>query len=893
MRNIVVFIGVFTICTYFANAQTTVDCNVGPINESFCYDSGVTTTFTYVSSDGSPLNLAINSGHVEDGWDPFVVLDTDGTELYNGYGDGGNLSGLAFQSTGDEITVQVAADGSISCQSSNTINPIDLSVSCATCINPDVNYFIVGDCENNNEQFSVDVEILDLGSATALDITNNQDETPVNITSPTTLTFGPYELGTNVVFTVENVDDPNCTLNSPNQTLINCGCFGADPFCAPDEGESLIFENVSDGSSAPEGIDYDCLFSQPDPVWFFLQIEDSGDLEFEIVQNTEFDDQGTPIGTPLDVDFIAWGPLENTLDACNDLSINTQIGCSFSPDPEESFSISDAQNGEIYIVLITNFNGAPGFISLGQTNSGEDGSGSTDCDIVLKNQVTACPNEETILTATDMTAEQYQWLLFNEDTEEFDPIEGENTPNLSVNEPGLYQILSLTGTEINTEEFEVTFIQQPEHNMPEQVTLCSDESEVLDASLLNSSEFDSIEYQWYLNESPIAGGTAATHEATGPGMHSVEITKTSSNIDTSGNDKICVTQFDVQIAQTDFTVDLGENRTFCDEGSQTITANIIGSEASDVLYEWNTGEISPSIEVNTTGVYEVSVIIDDCLETASVEYVFNESPVLALGPDSQTCDLSEFTLNATPTNIPGENVNYNWSLNGIDIEQDTATINPAEFGFGVYEINVYFDDPNCSTTDSIELSLRDDVKVSITSDDEDNLFCPDESVTFTANIENANIAEMDFEWFVNGEPQNVNNQILENFELDGTSSTVEISVEASIGQECLFTDSLDISFYDLDSCVISQGLSPNGDGFNDNLDLRFLDDRSGISTLEIFNRYGQKVYEKANYRDEFIGQSDNGNNLTTGTYFYVIKFEQEDEVYGILKKGWIYINREQ
>ena len=53
------------------------------------------------------------------------------------------------------------------------------------------------------------------------------------------------------------------------------------------------------------------------------------------------------------------------------------------------------------------------------------------------------------------------------------------------------------------------------------------------------------------------------------------------------------------------------------------------------------------------------------------------------------------------------------------------------------------------------------------------------------------------------------------------------------------------------------------------------------------------VYKKDNYRDEFFGQSDNGNMLETGTYFYVIKLKQEDDTYGRLKKGWIYINRDE
>ncbi|RRO15273.1 gliding motility-associated C-terminal domain-containing protein, partial [Flavobacteriaceae bacterium 14752] len=939
---------------------------------------------------------------------------------------------------------------------SNNINPIDLTVSCATCTNPQVNYTVVGDCENGNEEFTVEVEILDLGTASALDITNNQGDPLQNVTAPTSLTYGPYALGTDVIFTVENIDDVNCTLTSPSQTLLSCGCFGADPFCAPAPGESLIFENVSDGSSAPPGIDYDCLGSQPDPVWFFLQIQDSGDLDFEIVQNTQFDNQGNPIGTPLDVDFIAWGPFDNTQDACNDLSQNTQVGCSFSAAPVENFSITNAQNGEIYIVLITNFNGAPGFISLGQTNSDDPGSGSTDCDIVLQNQVTACQADGAVLTATDSTADQYQWLLFNESTQQFDPITGENQPTLTVTESGLYQILTLNGTEVSTEEFDVTLIPEPENNLPANASICNNQSITLDATVLNTSEYDSIEYQWFLNGNVIPGETQPTHDASQTGNYSVEITTTNLNIDADGNDLTCVNIFDIQVNTADFTVDLGENQNFCDTGNQTITAvvngaddtnatylwntgettssidvdttgnyevtvtidgcfvtesveytfaetpifdliedlficegetsmldatvensndftnisyqwfdengvlngetqntlsinspgqysvevtttttssdgttfdctstdsttvngaefsvdlggdqtfcdagtqtivaTITGSESINTTYLWNTGETTFSIDVDTTGIYEVTVTIDGCPVTESVEYTFNESPVLALGPDTSICDLTLFNLDATPTNLDaGDNATYQWSLNGQPLNVSSAVINPDDFGFGTYEVNVYFDDPSCNTTDNISLSLRQ-VSVNISSDDQDNLFCVDENVTFTANLQDAELAEADFEWFVNGENQNNNSATLENLTITGVQSSQTVSVEVTIGNECIVSDQLTFNLYDIDNCVISQGLSPNGDGQNDNLDLRFLDDRTGIASFEVFNRYGQKVYEKANYRNEFFGQSDNGNNLETGTYFYVIKFDKEDESFGVVQKGWIYINQEQ
>jgi gliding motility-associated-like protein len=85
------------------------------------------------------------------------------------------------------------------------------------------------------------------------------------------------------------------------------------------------------------------------------------------------------------------------------------------------------------------------------------------------------------------------------------------------------------------------------------------------------------------------------------------------------------------------------------------------------------------------------------------------------------------------------------------------------------------------------------------------------------------------------------------------------------------------------SCEIQRGISPGGDDLNNYFDLASL----GVKKLTIFNRYGEEVYAKNNYTVEWVGQTDNGQELPTGTYFYVI-----DRNVGETKTGWIYINRQ-
>ncbi|KGO90933.1 hypothetical protein Q766_20700 [Flavobacterium subsaxonicum WB 4.1-42 = DSM 21790] len=84
--------------------------------------------------------------------------------------------------------------------------------------------------------------------------------------------------------------------------------------------------------------------------------------------------------------------------------------------------------------------------------------------------------------------------------------------------------------------------------------------------------------------------------------------------------------------------------------------------------------------------------------------------------------------------------------------------------------------------------------------------------------------------------------------------------------------------------MVQKGISPNNDGLNDSFDLSGLD----IRKLEIFNRYGKEVYSKSGYTNEWMGQTDGGDELPTGTYFFM--FERNN---GETQTGWIYINRQE
>ncbi|QYJ67506.1 T9SS type B sorting domain-containing protein [Flavobacterium litorale] len=211
---------------------------------------------------------------------------------------------------------------------------------------------------------------------------------------------------------------------------------GMEPFCAG--GDTLTFSNTTNSDPAdPDSAadSYGCLGSEPNPAWFFMQIGESGDLEFNLSQENA-------AGTGLDVDFILWGPFGGPppIFGPENLNDDTEVDCSYSASATETVNIDGANAGEYYVILITNFSNQSGQINLTQTNTGEPGAGTTNCDIVcplsLGEDFTLCPgNSSTIIVATIEDATSYEWFM------DGDVIADETGQSLTVSEAGTYSVV--------------------------------------------------------------------------------------------------------------------------------------------------------------------------------------------------------------------------------------------------------------------------------------------------------------------------------------------------------------------------------------------------------------------------------------------------------------------
>jgi gliding motility-associated-like protein len=180
------------------------------------------------------------------------------------------------------------------------------------------------------------------------------------------------------------------------ESLASGGCTGttipcsdANPFCTTN---TYDFPNET-STCTPSGPNYGCLSTTPNPVWYYMEVDQSGSFQISLSQSSGTN--GT--GSGMDVDFALYGPFASLSAGCSTVNGGVSpIQCSYSTSATETIGIglpggsptttpASAIAGQVYIVLITNYNGGSGYIMFNQTG----GTGVADCAIVSPCNISA------------------------------------------------------------------------------------------------------------------------------------------------------------------------------------------------------------------------------------------------------------------------------------------------------------------------------------------------------------------------------------------------------------------------------------------------------------------------------------------------------------------------
>ena len=181
------------------------------------------------------------------------------------------------------------------------------------------------------------------------------------------------------------------TLNVFSQTT----CSTSAAFCANNTSGSTFAAGVNNGSAAA-GPDYGCLFTQPNPAWYYFQVAQNGNIVIGI--------GGTGGG---DVDFICWGPFTSPTGNCGNLTAGNTVDCSYSSSATETCTINNAIAGQYYVLLLTNYSNNPQNINFNQVG----GSGATNCSLIAPvTSATICSGQTATISAnTNLNNPTFLW----------------------------------------------------------------------------------------------------------------------------------------------------------------------------------------------------------------------------------------------------------------------------------------------------------------------------------------------------------------------------------------------------------------------------------------------------------------------------------------------------
>jgi len=579
-----------------------------------------------------------------------------------------------------------------------------IEVVSGDCSASDVVDVVFGDLQTNGTEFTIDEVDYGGDGVETFNLTEVQSDVVDNTTGMIFVYYPTYDDAVNQmnpITTPTNYNSGETTVYLRIANSDGCyqiveihlvlldDCIPAEPMCASEDYGTNI-PSVVGGDTAPPGPDYGCLGSEPNPTWFYFRVEEPGNLVFDLNQYTE-PDQG---GQGNDIDFIVWGPFDEVPCAYTDLTGNLIVDCSYSPAPEEEVNINNAQSGEYYVLLITNYSQASGYFNL--IFNTDLSTGTFDCTILGNAAYSECDNDgdgqvqfdlneiANDLTEGDTTLTVTFYLTEDDATND--------TGNNTISSPYTVNIADAPATvyaQIKAEDGDIEGIINVTLSINAGVTGAQDVTyETCDIGNDNSEVFNLTFFEvianpenytitYYEDEQDAIDGNAAF--ISNPSSYETGTTTVYVRIE---NGDGCFTIAEVNLSVTGLEVDLGEDFSMCD-GEFTLTANGDFSGFTDVTYTWRRnggileGETSNTLVIDQIGQYSVTVnTAEGCSGSDTMNVIQGEAPTITaitVGSDYVTVDAVGGT---TP---------YQYSITG-DVWQDSNQFN--NLAPGIYTMYV-------------------------------------------------------------------------------------------------------------------------------------------------------------------------------------------------------------
>lgn len=264
-------------------------------------------------------------------------------------------------------------------------------------------------------------------------------------------------------------------------------------------------------------------------------------------------------------------------------------------------------------------------------------------------------------------------------------------------------------------------------------------------------------------------------------------------------------------------------------------------------YLWSNGEITQTIKVAKSGIYNVKATFNNCTYTKAVNIEFNNAVVsVTASGDTLTC-IGTVRLVAS-----GDFMNYVWSDGQVG--KEVHVIEPGEY-FVTAE-----NDCGEIVSNRVQIYKEEPLVLSINASSE-NIECSGGTIELIANNGFDN-----YLWSNGASGRIIEIQLAGEYVLSASNSCGDV-----------FSEKIIIGNESIGDVFIPNTFTPNGDGKNDFFEI---DSKIIGAHLKVVDRWGSVVFNHLDYQNDWYGEG-----LKDGTYYYLISHPCLDKDI----KGWVQI----
>lgn len=412
-----------------------------------------------------------------------------------------------------------------------------------------------------------------------------------------------------------------------------------------------------------------------------------------------------------------------------------------------------------------------------------------------------------------------------------------------------------TGECSDSDEVQITFLQNPIADAGADQDLCFETSTSLDATGGGS-------YSW----SPSTGLTDS--EIASPGASPIETTTYTVTVDI-GNGCTASDMMTLTVLSNP-EVDAGEDISYLCYGDSAQLQATLGL----TTYSWSpTSYLSdPNISNPITGPFPLGTLSlsytvtatdeNNCEGSDTVVLVVNPDVPTDAGSDTLICSDQPVTLGALPVSPIGTTFTWSPDENINDITAEHPVVTPSQTTTYI----VTSDNSVCTGSDQVTVIVEENPSIDFT------YTISPTCVGLDVQFYNSGAPWLDYFWgFGDG-------SFTEDFSPShqyayATQYEVTLLGLSELGCGYSFTDTLDVtefnSYFDI---MTPNVITPNFDGENDVLDINITGDLQDCLFMEVFNRWGQLVFESTGNNTRWDGHTVAGELVQEGVYFYVVEF---------------------